>query len=95
LLNGHDLIKLGAELSKEPNYVKIAPSLRLLRKYLNYSRYPFNPSVYTKQFCDECLEIVMLVKDNVDLITSRKPLETKLNDKFNKNKAAREDDFER
>jgi len=43
LLNSHDIVNLGNIIRDDVDYTSVAPKLSFLRKYLNDSRYPFDP----------------------------------------------------
>lgn|GEM_PF-653413 len=82
LLDSHDIVGLGRLIRDDVDYVLLAPSLAFLRKYLNDSRYPFNAKVYTKEFYDECLEKVLVVKKEIDVANDKKTDAEKLSEKF-------------
>ncbi|MDR0300796.1 MAG: HEPN domain-containing protein [Treponema sp.] len=42
LLDSHDIVGLGYLIRNDIDYKNLTPKLRLMRKYLNDSRYPFD-----------------------------------------------------
>ena len=85
-LNTHDIVNIGLSLKTEIDYNYVAPKLAFLRKYHNDSRYPFNPEVYTEDFYNECLSVVLDVKSEIDKANAAKPTKQVLEEKFGKNK---------
>jgi len=85
-LDTHDILNLAREIDGLINFKKLSTKLGLMRKYHNDSRYPFNPAVYTKEFYDELLQIVLEVKSEIDKATANKSTKQVLEEKFGKGK---------
>ena len=85
-LDSHDIVNLGDILKDEFDFKTLRPKLNFLRKYLNDSRYPFNSGVYTKEFYEELLQIVLDVKYAIDNVNAAKPTKQLLEEKFGKEK---------
>ena len=85
-LNTHDIINIGLSIKEKIDYSYVAPKLAFLRKYLNDSRYPFNPDIYTEDFYYECLSVVLDVKSEIDKANTAKTAGQVLKEKFGKGK---------
>ena len=72
LLDSHDIVGLGHLIRDEIDYKALAPKLAFMRKYLNDSRYPFNPKVYTETFYKDFLESVSVIQQEIDSVNANK-----------------------
>ena len=86
LLNSHDIVNLGNIIRDDVDYTSIAPKLSLLRKFLNDSRYPFDFKIYTKEFYNECLNAVTVIRFEIDNANSIKSDIERLRENFGKDK---------
>jgi len=86
LMESHDVIALGEALREEIDFKRLRPYLNTIRKYHNDSRYPFDPKVYTKEFYGELLQIVLVVKSEIDKVNASKSTRQALEEKFGKDK---------
>jgi hypothetical protein len=84
LLDSHDIVGLGYLIRNDIDYNNTIPKLRLLRKYLNDSRYPFDTTVYTEDFYNACHEAVIFIKNEIDSTNNKKSMEERINKKFGK-----------
>lgn len=84
LLNSHDLVNLGYMIQDDIDFKALVPKLKLMRKYLNDSRYPYNPGMYTKEFYDEIHESIMTVQREVDAANTKKSDIERLGERFGK-----------
>jgi len=85
LLNSHDIINLGNLIKDDVDLKKLAPKLAFIRKYLNDSRYPFDYEIYTREFYEDCLESVLVIRQEIDCANARKSDVERLREKFGKN----------
>ena len=84
LLNSHDIINLGNLIKDEVDLKTLAPKLAFIRKYLNDSRYPFDYEIYTREFYEDCLESVLVIRQEIDCANARKSDVERLREKFGK-----------
>ena len=85
-LDTHDILNLAREIDGLIDFKKLSTKLGLMRKYHNDSRYPFNVEIYTKEFYNELLQIVLDVKNEINKANAAKPPKQVLEEKFGKNK---------
>jgi len=72
LLDSHDIVGLGHIIRNDINYKSLAPKLAFMRKYLNDSRYPFDPKIYTEAFYKDFLESVSVIQQEIDSVNANK-----------------------
>lgn len=71
-------------IKDDVDYKTLAPHLAFLRKYLNDSRYPFDHTVYTYEFYNECLESILAIQQAIDSANDKKSTADLLKEKFGK-----------
>jgi len=84
LLDSHDIVGLGYLIRDDIDYKLLAPKFKFIRKYLNDSRYPFDATVYTKGFYEECLEAVLTIKHEIDTFNASQSDVNRLSQKYGK-----------
>ena len=84
LLNRHDIVNLGALIKNDVDFMKLAPQLAFMRKYLNDSRYPYDVKAYTDDFYQNCLDRILEVKSEIDAAFAKIPMLKSLQYRFGK-----------
>ena len=92
LLNTHDIVGLGRVIKDDVDYKTLAPHLAFLRKYLNDSRYPFDHTVYSFDFYEECRASTLAIKQSVETAYSKIPVVDRLKANFGQDKVVDKSD---